>query len=205
MKIYLEQVSKRFRQYRIFSNVTYTFGGPGSYALLGANGSGKSTLMRILGGIQAPSTGNVRFEDGNLPVSADKIFSSVSICAPGVDIVEELTLKEFMEFHFSFKKPISGLRVPDIIQQTGLAKVAGKPIIEFSSGMKQRVKLAQAIFSDTPILLLDEPCTNLDAAGVDQYRLWIQQYTAGRLVIVASNDPREYDFCKELISIEDYK
>ena len=71
--------------------------------------------------------------------------------------------------------------------------------------MKQRVKLAQAIFSDTPVLLLDEPCTNLDQQGVDQYTSWIDQYTKDRLVIVASNDVREYYFCKDNIALENYK
>jgi ABC-type multidrug transport system ATPase subunit len=71
--------------------------------------------------------------------------------------------------------------------------------------MKQRVKLAQAIFADSPVLLLDEPCTNLDQQGVAQYREWMEQYAANRMVIVASNDPREYFFCKEQIVLEDYK
>ena len=82
---------------------------------------------------------------------------------------------------------------------------ADKPIADYSSGMKQRVKLAQAIFSDTPVLLLDEPCSNLDQQGVGQYNSWIEQYSKDRLVIIASNDEREYHFCKERIRIEDYK
>ncbi len=71
--------------------------------------------------------------------------------------------------------------------------------------MKQRVKLAQAIFSDTELLFLDEPCTNLDQKGVEQYKQWIEDYGKNRLVIIASNDIREYYFCNHQIVIEDYK
>ena len=75
----------------------------------------------------------------------------------------------------------------------------------YSSGMKQRVRLAQALFSDTPVVLLDEPCTNLDVEGIVLYRELIRDYTAGRLLIVSSNDLQEYDFCEERINIMQYK
>ncbi len=71
--------------------------------------------------------------------------------------------------------------------------------------MKQRVKLAQAVFSDVPCVLLDEPCTNLDAVGIELYHQLIRDYGNNRLIIVSSNDPQEYSFCKEIISIMDYK
>ena len=122
-----------------------------------------------------------------------------------MEVVEELTLREFMEFHFSFKRPLPGLDIARIIELVGLKDSGHKTIGDYSSGMKQRVKLAQAIFSDTPVLLLDEPCTNLDQQGVAQYQGWIDQYGKGRLVIVASNDEREYYFCKDKVVIEDYK
>jgi ABC-type multidrug transport system ATPase subunit len=122
-----------------------------------------------------------------------------------MDIVEELTLKEFLAFHFSFKKIIPGMSVDDIISLAGLGSASDKALTDFSSGMKQRVKLAQAIFSDTPALLLDEPCTNLDDEGVSQYRSWIAAHGKNRLVIVASNDTREYSFCQERLDVEAYK
>ena len=71
--------------------------------------------------------------------------------------------------------------------------------------MKQRVKLAQAIFSDVPVVLLDEPCTNLDEDGIALYRTLINDYCRKRLLIVSSNDIHEYDFCDERIDIKDYK
>ena len=111
MKISLEHISKRFQKHWIFKNISYTFEGPGGYAILGANGSGKSTLLRILAGIQAPSRGSIIYNGEK----AASIFGQVSLCAPGMDIVEELTLKEFLEFHFSFKKPLSSLTTGEIM------------------------------------------------------------------------------------------
>jgi ABC-type multidrug transport system ATPase subunit len=206
MKITLEHISKRFQRYWIFKEVNYSFAAPDAYALLGPNGCGKSTLLRIIAGMQAPSLGKVYYEHANqTPVQPGDIYSYISFCAPGMELVEELTLKEFFEFHFSFKRPLPGLDIDKIVKLTGLATDINKPIGDYSSGMKQRVKLAQAIFADTPVLLLDEPCTNLDQQGVDQYKEWIATYAQNRLTIVASNDEREYFFCKQQIVIEDYK
>ena len=206
MTITLDQVSKRFQRHWIFRQVNAIFRSPGAYALLGPNGSGKSTLLRIVAGMQAPSAGKVVYADANgRAVATSEIFSHISFCAPGQELVEELTLREFLEFHFSFKQPINGLSIADIIDLTGLKQASDKQISDYSSGMKQRVKLAQAIFSDTPILLLDEPCTNLDQQGVEQYRNWVAEYRKDRLVIVASNDVREYFFCTEQVVVEDYK
>jgi ABC-type multidrug transport system ATPase subunit len=205
MKISLENISKRFQKHRIFKDISYSFTTPGSYAILGANGSGKSTLLRIIAGMQNPSAGKVLYGNDNGTIEIDKIFSHISFTAPGQEIVEELTLHEFLTFHFSFKKTLKGLSVVEIIKIIGLEAFTNKPIGDYSSGMKQRVKLAQAIFADTPILLLDEPCTNLDQQGIEQYTSWIEKYTKDRLVIVASNDVREYFFCRETIAIENYK
>jgi ABC-type multidrug transport system ATPase subunit len=202
MKISLEQVSKRFQRHWIFKTIDYSFSAPQAYALLGHNGSGKSTLLRIIAGMQAPSTGKVHYHINDEVITPGNLFPYISFCAPGQEIVEELTLREFLDFHFSFKQPLPGLNTNSIIELIGLKAAADKPIADYSSGMKQRVKLAQAIFSDTPILLLDEPCTNLDQNGVLQYREWMEAYGKNRLIIVASNDVREYYFCREQIEIE---
>lgn len=206
MNIVLEQVGKRFQRHRVFKDITYTFESPNTYALLGPNGSGKSTLMRVLAGMQPPSVGKVIHKDASGRVlKQNELFEYVSFCAPGQELVEEFTLREFLEFHFSFKRLVSGLTTNDILEITGLGPMANKPIYDYSSGMKQRVKLAQAIFADTPVLMLDEPCSNLDERGLNQYQQWMGTYAQNRLVVVASNDAREYYFCKEQLRIEDYQ
>ncbi len=203
--ISLEHISKKFQRHWIFKDVNYTFNFPGTYALLGPNGSGKSTLLRIISGMQAASVGKVHYTVAEQKVAVNRIFPHIAYTAPGQEIIEELTLKEFFSFHFKFKQAINNMPVDAIIDAIGMDNAANKPIGDFSSGMKQRVKLAQAIFADTPILLLDEPCSNLDQSGVNQYKTWIDQHKNNRLVIVASNDEREYYFCNHHIKVEDYK
>lgn len=206
MKISLQQTGKKFQKHWIFRKISAEFPAHGKVALLGHNGSGKSTLLRMIAGMQNPSEGRVLyFTDEGTPIPADKVYSHISFCAPAQELVEELTLTEFFDFHFSFKKPVDGLSATDIIGITGLQQSAEKTIGDYSSGMKQRVKLAQAIFSDTPVLMLDEPCTNLDQNGVEQYRDWMERYAKDRMVIVASNDVREHFFCEERIELEQFK
>ena len=138
-------------------------------------------------------------------IPAEEIYKHVSYCAPYLEVVEEMTLKEFLAFHSGFKAFLKEVTIDSIIATVGLEAAANKQIRYYSSGMKQRVKLAQCIFSDTGIVLLDEPCTNLDTAGIDLYHQLIDTYCKDRLVLVSSNDEVEYRFCKEKIMISDYK
>ena len=209
MRISLSDIGKRYNREWIFRHCTYTFEPGVAYAITGPNGSGKSTLLQIIGGALMHSEGKILWEDtapsGPRPVEPDKVFTQMSIAAPYLEVIEEMTFPEFLAFHNGFKPWLPGVSALDIIHQVGLEAYPNKQIRYFSSGMKQRVKLAQAIFSDTPLLLLDEPCTNLDKAGYALYHELITRYAANRLVIVSSNDPAEYDFCREVIRISDYK
>ena len=119
--------------------------------------------------------------------------------------MEEMTAKEFLHFHAQFKPFLPSQSVNAILEKVGLSDAANKQIRYYSSGMKQRVKLAQSIFSDVSCVLLDEPCTNLDAEGIALYQGLIKDYCAGRLVIVSSNDEQEYSFCNERLNILHYK
>lgn len=213
MTISLSDAGKRFNREWIFRHFTHTFESGQSYAITGPNGSGKSTLLQVISGSMMLNEGKIQYTpDGyrdNSPNPDDyrgeTIYKSVSICAPYLEVVEEMTLTEFLEFHHGFKPFIAGISNETIMSAVGLEKAANKQIRYYSSGMKQRVKLAQCIFSDTAIVLLDEPCTNLDAEGIDLYHRLISNYCTNRLVVVSSNDEVEYKFCKEKVSILNYK
>ena len=116
-----------------------------------------------------------------------------------------MSATEFLHFHGKFKDFIDGISVESMLAIVGLKDAAHKQIRYYSSGMKQRVKLAQAVFSDTPVLLLDEPCTNLDEAGYQLYYQLINDYCKNRMVVVSSNDEKEFGFCGEKISVMEYK
>lgn len=206
MKVTLDAVSKRFQNHWIFKNISTEYAPNSKSAILGNNGSGKSTLLRIISGMQNPSKGKISYLSSNqTPLKQDQIFSYLSYTAPGQELIEEFTLLEFLAFHGSFKKMINDITPIEILKLIGLEKHANLTLNDCSSGMKQRIKLAQAIFAETPLLLLDEPCTNLDQLGIEQYRSWMESYTQNRTVIIASNDVREYFFCTQQLSIQDYK
>lgn len=152
--------------------------------------------------MQSPSIGRIVWEAADCVVPPEAWHKNVSLCAPGMELVEELTLREAVNFHFRFKKFLPGMNVQKLIEETSLQRSADKMLTDFSSGMKQRVKLALAIFSDTQVLMLDEPCTNLDDDGVMQYRDWVARFSRDRLVVVASNDPREYSFCSNTVKLQ---
>ena len=201
MRITLIDAGKRFNRDWIFRHLGYEFSPGHSYAITGSNGSGKSTLLQSIAGAIALSEGSVDYS-GQAP---EQVYRQLSLAAPYLEVIEEMTVTEFLHFHSSFKHFLPGLTIRDIIGRVGLAAAAHKQIRYYSSGMKQRVRLAQAIFSDAPLLLLDEPCTNLDMDGVALYRDLVREYGRDRLVVISSNDPQEYDFCEEVINIMDYK
>jgi ABC-type multidrug transport system ATPase subunit len=205
MKVSLTDAGKRFNRDWIFRHFTYTFQKGNSYAITGPNGSGKSTLLQVLSGSMQLSEGNGQWSTANGQLAYEEVYKQVSLCTPYLEVVEEMTAKEFLEFHHHFKPLLSSLSVATIISIIGLQEAINKQIRYYSSGMKQRIKLAQAIFSDTPFLLLDEPCTNLDTTGIALYHELIDRYCNNRLVIVSSNDEIEYRFCIERINITDHK
>jgi ABC-type multidrug transport system ATPase subunit len=205
MTISLSDAGKRYNRDWIFRHLTYTFEAGQSYAITGPNGSGKSTLLQAIGGALHLNEGSLRLAFENAQLSVENIYQYVSFSAPYLEVVEEMTAQEFLEFHSGFKPFLSTISVKDIIAIIGLEKAAHKQIRYYSSGMKQRVKLAQCIFSDVPVVLLDEPCTNLDAEGIALYQKLIVDYCRERTVIVSSNDEAEFGFCKERLHIMNYK
>ncbi len=208
MKIWLSDAGKRFNRDWIFRHLSCSFITGHSYAIVGPNGSGKSTLLQLISGALAPSEGKIEWSPGDSlenKTDPDKVFEQISICAPYLEVVEEMTALEFLDFHRKFKPFLSGISIENILSIINLNDAAHKQIRYYSSGMKQRVKLAQAFFSDTPVLLLDEPCTNLDEAGYELYYRLIKEFAGNRLVIVSSNEEKEISFCEERINILEYK
>lgn len=201
MKITLIDAGKRFNRDWIFRHLSYEFSTGHSYAITGPNGSGKSTLLQSIAGAIGVSEGHIGYDS----IPPEHIYRHLSLAAPYLQLIEEMTVTEFLRFHAAFKPFLPGRSTAEIIRFVGLEPAAHKQIRYYSSGMKQRVRLAQALFSDTPVVLLDEPCTNLDADGIELYRRLIREIAVDRVVIVSSNDLQEYDFCEERIDIRDYR
>lgn len=203
--IRLTDAGKRFNREWIFRRLSYAFEQGQSYAIIGANGSGKSTLLQVIAGAMNPSEGLCSFDSSGNMIDGENIYQNIAIAAPYLELIEEMTAKEFLDFHQQFKPFQTGFTTTAILDTIGMQHAANKQIRYYSSGMKQRIKLAQAIFTDTPVLLLDEPCTNLDQQGYALYHQLIRDYCANKLLIVCSNDVQEYDFCTHQLNIMQYK
>ena len=205
MKITLKELGRRFNREWIFKDVNLSFRSNSSYAILGPNGSGKSTLLQVIASSLNPSSGTIDYSFEGRDIDPDLLYQYLSIAAPYIDLIEEFSLSEMIDFHFSFKRPLPDFNKEAIIRLLDLEKSKHKALRFFSSGMKQRTKLALAFCSDTPILLLDEPTSNLDIKGVDWYLSLVDAFSKNRLVIVCSNQEHEYGFCQRQIEITDYK
>lgn len=205
MHILLSDAGKKFNREWIFRGVDFSFEPGKAYAITGPNGSGKSTLLQAIAGSMNLSKGNIQWLNNGISINTEKVYNYLSLAAPYLELIEEMTAKEFLHFHASFKPLLPALTIDTILQLIGLEKAADKQIRFYSSGMKQRVKLAQALFSDMPLLLLDEPCTNLDSAGYQLYHELISTYCKNKTIIVSSNDAQEIGFCTDRIQITNYK
>ncbi|MDP3467154.1 MAG: ATP-binding cassette domain-containing protein [Daejeonella sp.] len=205
MKINLEHIGRRFNREWIFRDVNYVFESGSSYAILGANGAGKSTILQVISGSLSSSEGTILYTKDDVLLNHEKIFEHISMAAPYLELIEEFTLGELIDFHFQFKKYRSGLNRALLIELLGLKHSEHKAIKHFSSGMKQRVKLALAFCSDTEMILLDEPASNLDQQGLEWYLSLIETYSSDRILIICSNQLQEYSFCKTQLNVADYK
>lgn len=205
--ITLSGITKKFGKQIVFRNITTTiYDGEGA-AIIGSNGSGKSTLLKVIAGYVEPSAGKVEYAIANLQVNTNNCYQHLSYAAPYMDLIEEFTLSEQVNFYFKFKELNSNLKsIEEFVSKSGLEHVKEKQIKYFSSGMKQRLKLSLAIMSNSTYLFLDEPLTNLDAQGTAWYQSLMTEYTASRIVIIGSNSMKDEIFlCRKNIDIEEFK
>ena len=202
IKIVFENTGKKFNDRYVLRDLSFTINPSDRLAILGSNGSGKSTLLQMVAGYIQPSTGKIYFYNSEASLPADNVFSHISIASPYLELIEDYTLAEMVQFHFGLKKIINGLGIKDVVERSGLSAETKKPIRNFSSGMKQRLKLTLAFMSDTSLLLLDEPLTNLDEAGEKWYTKMLEDFSGERTVIVCSNmNNKEYSFCEKHVML----
>ncbi len=202
IEVNIRKCGKKFRGKWVFNEQNHLVESGHTYAITGKNGSGKSTLLKIIAGFISPSSGNIEWLLNGTTLERETIYKYVTISAPYMELIEEFTLSELISFQKKLKSYRNNLSEADILQLSGLQKNRDKPIRFFSSGMKQRAGLTLAILSDSPLLLLDEPCTNLDHDARSWYLAMLRDYRKDRTIIVASNhNPEEYPDADHVISL----
>ncbi|MCE2732327.1 MAG: ATP-binding cassette domain-containing protein [Flammeovirgaceae bacterium] len=203
-RVNTKNLGKRFRQEWIFRDFNFEFSSGKRYAITGPNGSGKSTLMQLLWGQTLPSEGNTAYFVNNKPLPQENVYQEVAIVTPYLELIDEFTLKELLRFHFSLQKPIAELTIQEMMELMELTHVAQKAVGFFSSGMKQRLKLALAVLTRHTFLFLDEPYTNLDEPSCQWAQNLLETYPSA-ITWIASNDKKEYENVDEIINLKNYK
>ena len=198
MKIILNNISKKYNKKYVFKNFSYQFDNK-YYSITGSNGSGKTTLLKIILGYLTPQNGSVDYYRNNSKIEDDN-FGLFSFASPYQEIIEEFTLNEIIHFHFKFLNPINKMKESEIINLLELEGYSNIKISSFSTGMKQKVKLGLALFSECEFTLLDEPCSNLDDKGITWYHKNIEEFLKFKKIIVASNNKNEI-LNKDIINI----
>ncbi len=206
MRIEVEDIGKRFQKEWIFKGISIALENNGVYSILGSNGSGKSTFLQVCSGYLTPSSGRISWLKNDGKIEIDKVYKEVALCTPYMTLYDDFTLAENIQFFLSFKKLRNNCTLDDLVELMELSKHRDKLLRNFSSGMKQRVKLSLAIVSQTELLLLDEPSSHLDATSIDWYKKLLSNHLENRITLIASNSEQS-DLVKitQSLKIMDYK
>lgn len=206
LSIQIDGVGKKFGSEWIFRNLFYEIQPNDKIVILGGNGSGKSTLLQVISGYITPNEGAISYTFEGKLIEPDQLKNYISFASPYLQLIEDFTLSETIEHANLFKSFANKLSVKDVIEITQLGHAKKKYIKQFSSGMKQRLKLGLAVLSDTPLLLLDESVSNLDKEAINWYRQLITNYSNNRTIIVCSNNIEdEYFFCTKQLDVTNFK
>ena len=206
MNIQIDSLSKRFNKEWIFQSLSFEICSGEKIGIIGSNGSGKSTFIKLISAAELPSKGEIKYFISNNEIDAVEIYSSINFTAPYIDLIEELSCKELINFHLQFKTFQKGLTADSFIDLVYLKDAEHKFVKNFSSGMKQRLKLGLAICSQSELLLLDEPCSNLDTKGVELYHELMDRYNQNRTTIIGSNEQKDELYkIEKTLRITDYK
>ncbi len=205
-RIELKHVTKYFGRLLVFKDINYSFASGIVHGITGHNGSGKSTLIKIISGLNSASKGKLEYVVNGNQIEGENLFSYIGFVAPYLVLYGEFSAIENLE-HFA---KIRGIefdieRAKFLLDEFNLYKRRNDLLKGFSSGMLQRMKFIFALQHDPEILFLDEPTSNLDNIGKDKVYEIIEKSGENKLVIVASNDQNDLDFCSQYLNVEQFK
>jgi len=199
MRIKGIELGKKFETRWIFKDISVDLLSGESLAITGSNGSGKSTLLQILSNSLTPSKGTIEYFIDDEILNIEDVPLNINYSAPYIELIEEFTLQEHLGFHAKFHQP--NIEIIDMMVKMGYPESANQIVREFSSGMKQRLRLALTFYFDSHAIFLDEPTSNLDESGISWYFAEVRKILNKRTILIASNQRYEYDFCQKTIQL----
>ncbi len=207
VEIICTNLSKSFSGKTIFKNLSFKISTAQSLTITGRNGSGKSTLIKILSSLIRSSGGSFSINVNGNAIANENHYLSIGMFSPYLNLYEELTGLENLQFFYRLKSgsDYDPGRSNFVLEKVGLFEKRNELFKNYSSGMKQRLKLAFAVISNPKILLMDEPRTNLDRSGIDLISEIAAEQKEKGILIIATNDEDDRELCDDTLNIEDYK
>ncbi|HRN33856.1 MAG TPA: ABC transporter ATP-binding protein [Saprospiraceae bacterium] len=200
-----KEIGKRYSYEWVLRDFDFQFKKGECYAIRGPNGSGKSTLLKILSGYSTPSKGKICYSSGNTDIPTSDIYRHIAFSAPYIELIDILTVDELLDMHHGLRPFINLDTVRETIKNLPFKNMVRKKVEELSSGMKQRLKLILSIMSQSSVILLDEPGSNLDDDGKQWFEELLKPRIKDHIVIIASNEESDLRLAQHLIKITDYK
>lgn len=200
IRIEAEKIEKTFAKTLLFRNINFNLGKGDSFYITGPNGSGKSTLLQILAGIQKPSSGNVIYTSDNSVIESEDYKDFLGFTGPQVNPYDMLTSIENLTF--TSTESVDENLMIEYLEKFDLYRHRTKSVKYYSSGMKQRLRLIHALINNPEILMLDEPCSNLDSKGRDILYRILDEVKNNKILIIATNEPEDINLCSKGINLE---
>lgn len=200
INIEADKIGKKFGKLFLFKNINFSLTSGDSFYITGPNGSGKSTLLQIIAGIQKPTSGSVIYKSDGSIVDNEKFKNYFGFTGPQINPYDMLSSIENLEF-VSTGTPDKN-RITEYLEKFDLLKHRTKAVKYYSSGMKQRLRLIHALINDPEVIMLDEPCSNLDTKGRDILYGILDTIKKDRVIIIATNENEDINICSKGISLE---
>ncbi len=207
IEIISENLEKRFINKLIFKGVTFSLKKGDSLAITGRNGSGKSTLIKIVANLIKATSGKITFRINNKEILKEDFIRFIGFCAPYFNLYEEFTAYENLELFMKLKCEGESVKekINNLLNKVNLYHCRNSPVREYSTGMKQKLKLAFALINEPMLLLLDEPQSNLDFEGIELINNIIEEQNNRGILILASNEIWEPTLFNITLNIENFK
>ena len=201
-----KELNKTFGRRLIFKNLNFKIQNEGILGIAGANGSGKSTLVKIIAGINSPTSGKIIHKEDGKEIIPEKLHNYIGFVSPYLVLYEEFSAWENLNYFAQIRKvAFDKEKIEYFLNEFLIFNRKDDLVKTYSSGMKQRLKFIFALMHSPKLLILDEPTSNLDEKGKESVYQIIEKEGKSSLVIVASNEKTDLQYCSQIIKLEDFK
>jgi heme exporter protein A len=203
ISITVQGVAKDFNRRPIFKDISFSLSSPGSIAITGKNGAGKSTLSKILAGLVSATRGSIAYSVDGKPTGIEEFKHLIGFVSPYLNLYDEFTAIENLNILSRIRTVSSSKdeRIKELLLLVGLWNRRDDFVGTFSSGMKQRLKYAFALLHTPPVLILDEPTSNLDDEGMEVVKHMIQEQLKSNILVIATNNREEAHWCTQQLHV----